>query len=157
MGYCVPFRVCQFSKKDVGNNLVHVPTKQGGLPTSEGVLPTSEGVINAKQAILREIKGLFCAYQHVANTKFAPKCAFCPQNALFLSTSAVPTLTQPICPPTGRSLGASGLWIFGPKSSVGCVVPDGNFLWYWGMENEILLFGSGATDIFTGVDSDAAF
>jgi hypothetical protein len=58
-------------------------TSEGVLPTSEGGLPTSEGVINAKQAILREIKGLFCAYQHVANTKFAPKCAFCLKNALF--------------------------------------------------------------------------
>jgi hypothetical protein len=63
--------------------LSHIPTKQGGIPTSEGCILTSEGVINAKQAILREFKGLFCAYQHVANTKFAPKCAFCPKNDLF--------------------------------------------------------------------------
>jgi hypothetical protein len=60
-----------------------LPTSEGGLPTSEGVIPTSEGVINAKQGNLREIKGLFCTYQHVANTKFAPKCVFCPKNALF--------------------------------------------------------------------------
>jgi hypothetical protein len=80
---CVSFSLCQFPTKDVGNNLVHIPTKQGGIPTSEGVIPTSEGVINAKQAILREIKGLFCTYQHVASTKFAPKCTFCPKNALF--------------------------------------------------------------------------
>jgi hypothetical protein len=136
---------------------VLIQTKQGGLPTSEGCILTSEGVILTKQANLREIKTLFCAYQHVANTKFAPKCTFCPKNAPFWATSAISTLTQPICPPTGRSLGASGLWIFGPKSCVWAVVPDGNFLWYWGDENEILLFGSGATDIFTGVDSDAVF
>ena len=75
-----------------------------------GVLPTSEWVINAKQANLREIKPLFCTYQHVANTKIAPKCTFCPKNDLF-------SLFRLICPQRGV-LGASGLWTFGPKSSV---------------------------------------
>jgi hypothetical protein len=31
----------------------------------------------------RQNKAIFCTNQHVANTKFAPKCAFCPKNALF--------------------------------------------------------------------------
>jgi hypothetical protein len=58
-------------------------TSEGVLPTSEGCIPTSERLYSAKQAILREIKGLFCAYQHVANTKFARKCTFYPKNDLF--------------------------------------------------------------------------
>jgi hypothetical protein len=69
----------------------HIPTKYGVLPTSEGGLPTSEGVINAKQGILREIKGLFCTYAHVANTKFAPKCTFCHKNDLFCGFYSYPT------------------------------------------------------------------
>jgi hypothetical protein len=75
-----------------------IPTKQGGLPTSEGCILTSEGVFLTKQAILREIKGLFCTYQHVANTKFARKRTFCPKNDLFWRPFAIFTLTQPIYP-----------------------------------------------------------
>jgi hypothetical protein len=68
----------------------HMPTSEWVLPTSEWVILTSEGVINAKQAILREFKGLFCTYQHVANTKNAPKCTFCSKNDLFCDLALIP-------------------------------------------------------------------
>jgi hypothetical protein len=60
-----------------------IPTKQGVVPTSEGVIPTKQGVFPTKQGKVRKNKALFCTNQHVANTKFAPKCDFCLQNALF--------------------------------------------------------------------------
>jgi hypothetical protein len=50
---CASLCICKFTTKDVGNNLLHIPTKQGGIPTSEGCIPTSEGVILTKQANLR--------------------------------------------------------------------------------------------------------
>jgi hypothetical protein len=82
--------------------LVHILTKQGVLPTSEGGLPTSEGVILTKQGNLREIKPSFCTYKHVANTKFAPKCTFCPKNDLF------GPLLQILLLPNGK---VAGFWL----------------------------------------------
>jgi hypothetical protein len=64
-----------------------------------------------------------------ANTKMRAKVRFLPQKRPVSATSARSTLTQPIYPPTGRwfcasglgesGVDASGLWTFGPKSSVG--------------------------------------
>jgi hypothetical protein len=62
---------------------VHIIAKQGGIPTSEGCIPTSERLFTAKQGKIRKNKPSFCTNQHVPNTKFALKCAFCLQNALF--------------------------------------------------------------------------
>ena len=70
-------------------------------PNIGGVLPTSEGVINAKQENLREFKPLFCKNQHVANTKIAPKCTFCPKNDLFWPLFAIPSYTHAIRPILG--------------------------------------------------------
>ena len=125
-----------------------IPTKQGVVPTSEGCIPTSEGVILTKQGKIRENRPSFCAVQHVPNTKFAPKCAFCHKNALFWQllgylllpnlymhrkscwllempiflrrAKRVATVEKGELPATNNQKPATLLlWTVGPKSSVG--------------------------------------
>jgi hypothetical protein len=89
-----------FSKQGGG-----IQTSEGVLPTSEGVILTSEGVILTKQAILREIKTIFCAYQHVSTRKVAQKPRFTPQNAMFLQLLGYLLLPNPYTHPQGS------LWV----------------------------------------------
>ena len=101
------------------------------------IFPTHSGIGMIFSAKLGQ-KSQFCARNgtklhetarngtnwHATTLKVANKRCFTPQNTQFFAAFAIFTLTQPIYPPTGRYFCASGLWTFGPKSSVGYGKPS---------------------------------
>jgi hypothetical protein len=106
---CASLCICKFTKKDVGHTVLTFQQKQGVVPTSEGVIPTKQGKI-------RKNKPLFCTNQHVANTKFAPKCTFCHKNALFRQLLGYLLLPNLYIHPQGDILVHRdyGLWVQNP-------------------------------------------